>query len=480
MIDYTEPLQIMNRSLIVSKLKNYVKSKNFISNQRDLEKYNKDWRGFYNFNSICAIFPETVEEIQKILIFCNNNNIKIVPQAGNTSLTGASVPSQHDHEVILNINKMNKIIEIDKNNLSVTTEAGVCLDDVKDYADKNNFYFPISLSSSGSCLIGGNIATNAGGINALKYGSMRDNVIGIEVVLADGSLINSMSSMKKNNTGYDLKSIFCGSEGTLGIITKAILRVYPKPTDYFHCFFAFNSIQENINLFQKIRGVFGDKLESAEIIPDIAIELSIKHGFLTRSFFSKKFSSFLLCKFSLFENKETFEKFFLDKITKFNNKFEDVIFSQSLQQENNFWKFRDDLVEAYKLEGKYITNDISLPLNNLLKFIDVATKKINKVVYGTQIYSFGHLGDGNIHFNLIEPVNYEGNFNNARSEIYEIVNDLVEDFGGSFSAEHGIGLIKKKSLLKYKSFNELNLMKKIKHALDPNNILNPGKIFDLK
>ena len=435
----------MNRSLIVSKLKNYVKSKNLISNQRDLEKYNKDWRGFYNFNSICAIFPETVEEIQKILIFCNNNNIKIVPQAGNTSLTGASVPSQHDHEVILNINKMNKIIEIDKNNLSVTTEAGVCLDDVKDYADKNNFYFPISLSSSGSCLIGGNIATNAGGINALKYGSMRDNVIGIEVVLADGSLIKSMSS-----------------------------------TDYFHCFFAFNSIQENINLFQKIRGVFGDKLESAEIIPDIAIELSIKHGFLTRSFFSKKFSSFLLCKFSLFENKETFEKFFLDKITKFNNKFEDVIFPQSLQQENNFWKFRDDLVEAYKLEGKYITNDISLPLNSLLKFIDVATKKINKVVYGTQIYSFGHLGDGNIHFNLIEPVNYEGNFNNARSEIYEIVNDLVEDFGGSFSAEHGVGLIKKKSLHKYKSFNELNLMKKIKHALDPNNILNPGKIFDLK
>ena len=139
-----------------------------------------------------------------------------------------------------------------------------------------------------------------------------------------------------------------------------------------------------------------------------------------------------------------------------------------------------DLVESYKLEGKYITNDISLPLNSLLKFIDVATKKINKVVYGTQIYSFGHLGDGNIHFNLIEPVNYEGNFNNARSEIYEIVNDLVEDFGGSFSAEHGIGLIKKKSLLKYKSFNELNLMKKIKHALDPNNILNPGKIFDLK
>jgi FAD/FMN-containing dehydrogenase len=469
----------MNRSLIITKLKNYVKSKNLISNQRDLKKYNKDWRGFYNFNSICVIFPETTEEIQNILIFCNKNNIKIVPQAGNTSLTGASVPSQDGYEVILNINKMNKIIKVDKNNLTLTTEAGVCLDSVRDYADKKNLYFPISLSSSGSCLIGGNIATNAGGINALKYGSMRDNVIGIEVVLADGSVINSMSSMKKNNTGYDLKNIFCGSEGTLGIITKAILKIYPKPTDYFHCFFAFNSIQENINLFKEIRGFFGNKLESAEIIPDIAIELSIKHGFLTHSFFNKKFSSFLLCKFSLFENKDTFEKFFLDKITKINNKFEDVIFPQSLQQENNFWKFRDDLVEAYKLEGKYITNDISIPLNSLVKFIDIATKKINKVASGTRIYSFGHLGDGNIHFNMIEPINYKNNFNDARSEIYEIVNDLVEDFGGSFSAEHGIGMIKKKSLDKYKSANELDLMKKIKHALDPNNILNPGKIFDL-
>jgi len=470
----------MNRSLIVSKLKKYVKSKNLICNQRDLGKYNKDWRGFYNFNSICAIFPETVSEIQNILIFCNNNNIKIVPQAGNTSLTGASVPSQDDYEVILNINKIGKLIEVDKNNLTLTTEAGACLDDVRDYADKNNLYFPISLSSSGSCLIGGNIATNAGGINALKYGSMQDNVIGIEVVLADGSLINSMSSMKKNNTGYDLKNIFCGSEGTLGIITKAILKVYPKPTNYFHCFFAFSSIQKNINLFKEIRDLFGDKLESAEIIPDIAIELSVKHGFLTRSFFNKKFSSFLLCKFSLFENKDTFEKFFLDKITKINNKFEDVIIPQSLKQENNFWKFRDDLVEAYKLEGKYITNDISIPLNSLLKFIDVATKKINQVASGTRIYSFGHLGDGNIHFNMIEPINYDGNFNDARFEIYEIVNELVEDLGGSFSAEHGIGLIKKKSLYKYKSFNELDLMKKIKYALDPNNILNPGKIFDLR
>lgn len=469
----------MHKSLIVSKLKKYVKSTNLISNQKDLEKFNKDWRGFYNFDSICAVFPETIEEIQNILIFCNKNNIKIVPQAGNTSLTGASVPSQHEYEIILNTNKMNKIIKIDKNNLTLTTEAGVSLDVVRDYADKYNLFFPISLSSSGSCLIGGNIATNAGGINALKYGSMRDNLIGIEAVLADGSLINSMSSMKKNNTGYDLINIFCGSEGTLGIITKAILKIYPKPADYFHCFFAFNSIEASISLFQEIRCLFGDKLESAEIIPDIAFELSIKHGFLTRSFFNKKFSNFLLCKFSLFENKDTFQKFFLNKITKINNKFEDIIFPQSLQQEKNFWKFRDDLVEAYKLEGKYITNDISLPLNSMVKFIDIATKKINKVASGTRIYSFGHLGDGNIHFNMIEPINYNDNFNDVRSEIYEIVNDLVEDFGGSFSAEHGIGMIKKKSLDKYKSANELDLMKKIKHALDPNNILNPGKIFDL-
>ena len=469
----------MNKQLIVNKLQEIVSNKNVITNQNELDKFNNDWRGYYNFKSICAVLPESVIDIKKIIKFCSQENIKIVPQAGNTSLTGASVPSKNDYEIILNCRKMNKVLSIDKDNLLIEVEAGATLDSVKEYASKNNFYFPISLSSSGSCLIAGNIATNAGGVNALKYGTMRDNLQGIEVVLADATKISSMSPMKKNNTGYDVKHLFCGSEGTLGIITKALLKIYPKPKDFFHCIFSFESIENTVGFFKEFYKLFNEKLESAEIIPKISIDLTMKHGFLKQSFFNKEYNSYMLCKFSLFEEKQYFENIFLQKINTLKNKFEDLVIPQSIQQENNLWKFRDDLVESYKMEGKFITNDISLPINNLTKFIGIASKKIDELIPNTRIYSFGHLGDGNIHFNMIQPVNYKNNFDNHRDEIYQLVNDLVYDLDGSFSAEHGIGQIKKDSFLKYKDVNEIELMKKIKLSLDPKNIFNPGKVFDL-
>jgi D-lactate dehydrogenase (cytochrome) len=328
-------------------------------------------------------------------------------------------------------------------------------------------------------LIGGNIATNAGGINALKYGTIRESLQGIEVVLSDGSIIESMSAMKKDNTGYDIKNIFCGSEGTLGIITKALLKIYPKPKDYYHCFFAFKSIDKTINFFQKLRDLFNETLESAEIIPNIAFEMTIKHGFLNKHFFSSAHESYLLCKFSLFEDKEKFQEIFYNKIQKIDKLYKDLIIAQSIQQEINFWKFRDDLVTSYKKEGRYITNDISLPLNKLEQFIKIASKKINNLIPGTRIYPFGHLGDGNIHFNMIEPINFSKNFDSYRNQIYDLVNEIVVENQGSFSAEHGIGMIKKESLQKFKNINQIEFMKNIKRSLDPKNILNPGKIIDL-
>jgi D-lactate dehydrogenase (cytochrome) len=361
----------------------------------------------------------------------------------------------------------------------IEVESGVILEDLKKYIDKQGFYFPLSLSSSGSCLIGGNIATNAGGINALKYGTIRESIQGLEIITSDGSTIDDMSKMKKNNTGYDIKNIFCGSEGTLGIITKALLKIYPKPIDYYHCFFAFDTIKETINLFQKLRELFNESLESAEIIPHIAFEITIKHGFLNKSFFSKKYESYLLCKFILFEEKEYYQDIFFNKIKKIQKFYKDLIIAQSVQQELNFWKFRDDLVTSYKIEGKYITNDISLPLNKLERFIRIASKEINDLIPGTRLYSFGHLGDGNIHFNMIEPINFSQNFNLFRNQIYDLVNKIVVENHGSFSAEHGIGMIKKESLKKFKDKNHIKFMKKIKKSLDPKNILNPGKVFDL-
>ena len=470
----------MNKKLLLKKLISIISKNKIITDKKILESYNKDWRGFYNKKSICVILPSTNKEISNILNFCFINNIKIVPQGGNTSLTGASVPSKNNYEIILNLKKMNKILSIDKVNMLVEVESGVILDNLKKYTDLNDLYFPLNISSSGSCLIGGNIATNAGGINALKYGSIRESLQGIEVILADGTIINNMSSIKKNNTGYDIKNIFCGSEGTLGIITKALLKLYPKPFNYFHSLISFSSINQTILFYEKIKLIFNEKIESAEIIPDIAFEITIKHGFLKERFFKKKYDTYLLCKFALFEDKLKFEKFFIEKVSKIQNKFEDLIIPKSIQQENNFWKFRDDLVESYKKEGNYITNDISLPLNQLNIFIKKATKKIDKLIPGTRIYSFGHLGDGNIHFNMIEPLKFSKNFTLYRESIYELVNKLVKQHNGSFSAEHGIGMIKKTSFLKYKSLNEINFMKRIKKSIDPKNILNPGKIFNLK
>jgi FAD/FMN-containing dehydrogenase len=469
----------MNKDQIISSLQKIIPKKDIISNNEELTKYNKDWRGFYNYKSICIVFPNSKIEISKILKLCFNNNIKVVPQAGNTSLTGASVPSKNNYEILINLKKMNKILSIDKTNLLIEVESGVILDNLKEYVNKNNFYFPLSLSSSGSCLIGGNIATNAGGINALKYGTIRESLQGIEVVLSDGSIIESMSAMKKDNTGYDIKNIFCGSEGTLGIITKALLKIYPKPKDYYHCFFAFKSIDKTINFFQKLRDLFNETLESAEIIPNIAFEMTIKHGFLNKHFFSSRHESYLLCKFSLFEDKEKFQEIFYNKIQKIDKLYKDLIIAQSIQQEINFWKFRDDLVTSYKKEGRYITNDISLPLNKLEQFIKIASKKINNLIPGTRIYPFGHLGDGNIHFNMIEPINFSKNFDSYRNQIYDLVNEIVIENQGSFSAEHGIGMIKKESLQKFKNINQIEFMKNIKRSLDPKNILNPGKVIDL-
>ena len=269
---------------VFDKLTLIVGEKNILTEQKELTKYSKDWRGFYNNKSLCVVFPINTRTLKEIVIFCFEKGIKIVPQAGNTSLTGASVPTYKSQEIIINFSKMNKILEIDKSNLTVLVEAGLILDNLKENLDKEGLYFPINLSSSGSCMIGGNIATNAGGINALKYGTMKDNLIGIGMITGNGTLLSNLSKMKKNNTGYDLKSIVSSSEGTLGMISKALLKIYPKPTDSFTFFVAYENLNLCIESFKQIRNIYYDKLESAELIPNIAFEMCIKHGFLNKHF----------------------------------------------------------------------------------------------------------------------------------------------------------------------------------------------------
>ena len=469
----------MKTSEVFNDLTKIVGKKNILTNDEDLTKYNNDWRGFYKNKSLCVLFPESANIIKKIVKYCYKKNIKIVPQGGNTSLTGASVPTYNNKEIIINFSKLNKILEIDKNNLTLLVESGAVLSNVKEYLDKQNYYFPIDLSSSGSCMIGGNIATNAGGINALKYGSTKENIIGLEIVTGDGSIITSLSKMKKNNTGYDLKSIICNSEGTLGLITKVLLKIFPKPQNNFTFFAAYDDLQTCIKSFNQIRELYYDKLESAELIPDLSFEVCIKNNFLKKHFFEKKMPWYVIFRLNLYEDKNLFQDIFEKNFNKINKNISDILLPHSIDQEKKIWKFRDDLVEAYKMEGRIVTNDISIPLNRMDIFFKTAEKEIKKMSSKIKIHPFGHIGDGNIHYNMIlqNNISHES-YLKLRNKIYSFVNELVEEYGGSFSAEHGIGQIKKNSLLKFKSKNEIDVMKKLKKVFDPKNILNPGKIFD--
>ena len=464
---------------VFDKLTLIVGEKNILTEQKELTKYSKDWRGFYNNKSLCVVFPINTKTLKEIVIFCFENDIKIVPQGGNTSLTGASVPTYNSQEIIINFSKMNKILEIDKSNLTVLVEAGLILDNLKENLDKEGLYFPINLSSSGSCMIGGNIATNAGGINALKYGTMKDNLIGIEMITGNGTLLSNLSKMKKNNTGYDLKSIVSSSEGTLGMISKALLKIYPKPTDSFTFFVAYENLNLCIESFKQIRNIYYDKLESAELIPNYSFEVCLKNNFINKHFFKTKNPWYVMYRLNLYENKLNFQNIFENNYPVLDKFIKEILIPTSIEQENKIWKFRDDLVEAYKMEGKVVTNDISIPLDKIDIFFKTAASHLNKIPMEIKLHPFGHLGDNNIHFNMVLP-NIEdlNSYIKIRDEIYLYINDLVQSYGGSFSAEHGIGQIKKDSLLKYKTSSEIEIMKNIKKIFDPKNILNDGKIFD--
>ena len=464
---------------IFDKLTLIVGEKNILTEQKELIKYSEDWRGFYKNKSLCVVFPINTKILKEVAIFCFENNIKIVPQGGNTSLTGASVPTYQSQEIIINFSKMNKILEIDKSNLTVLVEAGLILDNLKENLDKEGLYFPINLSSSGSCMIGGNIATNAGGINALKYGTMKDNIIGIEMITGNGTLLSNLSKMKKNNTGYDLKSIVSSSEGTLGMISKALLKIYPKPTNSFTFFAAYENLNLCIESFKQIRNIYYDKLESAELIPNYSFEVCLKNNFINKHFFKTKNPWYVMYRLNLYENKLNFQNIFENNYPVLDKFIKEILIPTSIEQENKIWKFRDDLVEAYKMEGKVVTNDISIPLDKIDIFFKTAASYLNKIPMEIKLHPFGHLGDNNIHFNMVLP-NIEdlNSYIKIRDEIYLYINDLVQSYGGSFSAEHGIGQIKKDSLLKYKTSTEIEIMKNIKKIFDPKNILNDGKIFD--
>ena len=468
----------MDKLNIINSLTDLCGEENIISDSDNLTNYNQDWDNKFFNKAICATLPKNSSQVSRIVNFCNLNKIKIVPQGGNTGLVGGSTPSYIDQEVIVNLKKMDNIYEIDDLNYSIDLGAGVILQNAKDIALKKNLLLPLDIASSGSSQIGGNIATNAGGINVIKYGSMRDQILGLEIVIPNGEIVNINSKMKKNNTGYDLKNLMCGSEGTLGIITRATLKLYPRPENYYSFFLSFDSVSLVLSLYKLLKNQFYDSMESCEFLTEECFKLSIKHKLIEKHFFTKKKNYYLLLRFSSNFKNDQLRDLLVTNISELNNLYTDVIIPQNLSQENKFWKFRESITEAQKREGCVIHNDISLPIDKIEEFINEVTNEIMSVEKNLIIYPFGHLGDTNIHFNIIH-YHKNNDIEAFESIILDIINSKVHKLGGSISAEHGIGIIKKNMLHKYETTESINMMKSIKRSIDPKNILNHGKVFDL-
>ena len=464
-------------------LEELVGAKGFSTDKEIILPYLYEQRENYNGFSQLLIKPETTIQLSKIIERCNSHNLKIVPIGGNTGLSGGCVPSEDGDEILISLERMNKIRNFDDTNFTITVEAGCVLSDIKSFVEKKDFFFPLGLASEGSCQIGGNLATNAGGINVLRFGNTRELVLGLEAVLPDGKIWNGLRSLQKDNMGYSLKNLFIGSEGTLCLITAATLKLFPKQIKSKTILCCINNLNSVIELLNLTRKLSSETLTSFELLSNFGVELSIKHHSNIKFPIKNKYTWYALIQISssgenvnLEDNLESIFSLALEK-----GIIEDAIISKNEAQENNLWKVRESLSNAQKLEGGSIKHDVSVPINSIPLFIDKASKEIIKFFPGSRLCPFGHIGDGNIHFNISQPKKSQKNdFLKKRKEINKIVYDIVMGLNGSISAEHGIGILKTKELKNYRSPEEIELMLKIKKAIDPKGIMNPNKILNEK
>jgi FAD/FMN-containing dehydrogenase len=454
-----------------------VGTKAVIVDGQALEPYRIEERRLFCGTCAAVVQPATTEEVAAVVRLCAAAGVPIVPHGGNTGLVGGGVPRGG---IVLSTVRLNRIRALDAANRTITVEAGVILSEVQRAADEADALFPLSLAAEGSCRIGGNLATNAGGINVLRYGNARELVLGLEVVLADGRILSGLSGLRKDNTGYDLKQLFIGSEGTLGVITAAVLKLFAKPKVSVTALAALGTVEAALALFQRCNAAAGDSLSAFELISERALDFCLKHiPGVTPPFERPHPYAVLIQLASTRENdplQEAAETVLADAFEA--GIIEDAVLAASDAQAKALWRLRESIPEAQKAEGGSIKNDISVPLSAVPAFIERASAAVEAAVPGIRVVAFGHLGDGNIHFNLSQPVGADrAAFMAAWDQLERIVSDIAMASGGSFSAEHGIGELKVDVLRRYKSEVALDLMRAIKRTLDPKNIMNPGKVI---
>jgi FAD/FMN-containing dehydrogenase len=441
--------------------------------------YLTDWRGRYHGAARCVVRPANTAEVAATVRACVAAGAPIVPQGGNTSHCGAGIPDTTGRAVLVGLSRMNAIRAVDTANDTITVEAGCVLQTVQEAAEAAGRLFPLALAAEGSCQIGGNLATNAGGVQVLRYGNARELTLGLEVVLPGGEVWDGLRGLRKDNTGYDLKHLFIGSEGTLGIITAAVLKLFPLPRATATAWLSIGSAHTAVRLLGELQATFGTALTACELISGVSLGLVLKNIHGTQAPLADSPWHLLVELSGPGEDealRASLEGFLADALEE--GGIADAVLAQSGEQAKRLWTLRESISEAQKIEGVSIKHDISVPVSRIGEFLDRAGAALEAAWPGIRIVAFGHVGDGNLHYNQSRAVAGENSaFIAATPEVNRVVHDIAHTLGGSISAEHGIGQLKREELRRYKSAVELDMMRAVKKALDPGGIMNPGKIL---
>jgi FAD/FMN-containing dehydrogenase len=451
-----------------------------IEDPGDLQPYLTDFRGLYRGATPLVARPSSTTEVSCVLAICHELGVGVVPHGGNTSYCGGATPHERGDEIVLSLARMNRVREVDAANFSITAEAGCLLADVQAAAEQVDRYFPLSLGSEGSCQLGGNLSTNAGGLNALRYGVARELALGLEVVLADGRVLDGLTSLRKDNTGYDLRDLFIGAEGTLGVITAASLRLFPRPRTIETAFLAVPGMGAAVQLLARLRSATGDLVTSFEYLPRSAIELATRHIHGVTDPLGSAHEGCVLCEVSTAREDPALRGLLEGELAAAMSEglVLDAVFAESLARREALWRLRESVPDAQRLEGASIKHDVSVPVAALPRFAEQATAAVLAIVPGGRMVAYGHVGDGNLHFNVSMPAGGdEREFLAKAPAIHEAVYGIVRRHHGSISAEHGIGRLKRAALARHKAPLDLEIMRAIKHVLDPKGIMNPGKVL---
>jgi D-lactate dehydrogenase (cytochrome) len=468
---------------VLDRIAQVVGDKGVITDAADMAPYVIDQRKSYQGLTPMVVRPATTAEVADVVRICNETGTPIVPQGGNTGLVGAATPHADGSEILLSLTRLNRVRGVDALNYTLCVEAGVILADVQKAAEEADRLFPLSLGGEGSARIGGNLSTNAGGTGVLRYGPARDLVLGLEVVLPDGRIWDGLTALRKDNTGYDLKQLFIGAEGTLGIITAAVLKLYPLPRDVQTAFVAVRDAGAALEMLVRAREMSDDNVATFEWMRRLCLDFVLRHIPDTRDPFETRYDEYLLVELSSGHSdgglRETFETVLGEAIE--SGLAHDAVIAESTAQAADFWRLRETIPDAQPFEGASIKHDVAVPVSGVPDFLARAGAALESAVPGIRFCAFGHLGDGNIHYNLSPPEGAtkeaDAAFAARRDEINRMVHDIAVGMRGSISAEHGIGQLKREELKRYKDPVALDLMQSLKSALDPKNIMNPGKVL---